>query len=116
MTSTQRLRLSNDRIFKRLSVYELGTEREMNSLIELRQRSRGYEPVSTEDDYEAVPPMITSYQPRKDIEDILHEIQQESSYFQDLDPYDRSSSIGQKKKKSNLCMFLCIYLLIILPC
>jgi hypothetical protein len=73
----------------------------MNTLIELRQRSKGYEPVETDDDYDAIP---VSYTQRKDPHDILTDLKYEK-YIDDINEHGDTQEppLITKKKDSKLC-------------
>lgn len=74
----------------------------MKAFIELRQRSKGYEPVETEDDYDAIPVSLTQ---RKDPHEILTDLKYEQ-YIDDLTHHGDSQEpplLIAKKKDSQLC-------------
>jgi hypothetical protein len=73
----------------------------MNTLIELRQRSKGYEPVETDDDYDAIP---VTYTQRKDPHDILTDLKYEK-YIDDINEHGDTQEppLITKKKDSKLC-------------
>ncbi len=71
----------------------------MKTLIELRQRSRGYEPVNMDDDFELVPvnyPSRTTQFDRTTVED-------NSSFFNENYDLQRGNIQQQNKKTSNFC-------------
>ncbi len=92
-----------------LSLLDYRTERAsekkrgMKTLLELRQRSRGYEPVNIDDDFELVPvhyPSRTTQFDRTTFEDNSNEI----------DDLSRGNLEQKKKKSSNFCKSLSLSL------
>jgi hypothetical protein len=74
----------------------------MNTLIELRQRSKGYEPVQTDDDYDTIP---VSYTQRKDPREILTDLKYEK-FIDDINSHGDDQEpppLTAKKKESKLC-------------
>jgi hypothetical protein len=64
----------------------------MKALIELRQRSKGYEPVSTDDDYDTVP---THFDERIEPNRLIAELREDNSH--------ESLDFSPKKTQSKSC-------------
>lgn len=82
----------------------------MKALLELRQRSKGYEPVQTEDDFELVPSQLSLKQDRINY-DSYNDNHNDHNDDGDEKFHNEYIYNKPKKKESKLCM---IYLFIII--